>query len=451
MKRKNKKLNKYIIIGNSATGLAAAEGIRQLDREGEITVLSEEGYLNYSKPMITYFLKGRVNLKSIYFKDKKFYRENDIDVRLNTKVKSLDKDDMSLNTEDGSRLKFDKLLIASGGKPIIPKIKVSGTGVSIDFLDGMNFRKVEGIFTLTTLEDAIMVKNYIEKNDIKNISILGGGLIGLKAVEAFLEMGIDINIVELADRILSATFDRKASGIIEKKIKSRGSNIYKNNTIEELLVKDGKISGYMLKEGTEMKCSMLVIAVGVVPNTDFICGKKIKVKRGIVVDNYMQTSVRNIYAAGDVAECMDILLKKNRNIAIWPLAVMQGAIAGNNMAGGKKKYEGGFFMNSVELLNIPSISMGITGIGDNKDKDVEILTNFNSEENIYKKVVIRNGKVIGLIMIGNIERAGIYSGLIRNKIDISSVKENISKEDFGIIHLPVDYKKHLIAGEGVEV
>jgi NAD(P)H-nitrite reductase large subunit len=451
MKRKNKKLNKYIIIGNSAAGLAAVEGIRELDKEGKITVLSEEGYLNYSKPMITYFLTGRVNLKSISFKDKKFYRDNNIDFRLNTKVKSVDKTGMYLNTEDGKRLKFDKLLIASGGKPIIPKIRVSGNGSDINFLDGMNFKKVRGIFTLTTLEDAIKIKDYIEKNDIEMISILGGGLIGLKAAEAFLEMGIDIKIIELADRILSATFDRQASGIIEKKIKSRGSNIYKSNTIEEIFIKDGRISGYMLKEGVEMKCGMLIIAVGVVPNTAFISSKKLKINRGIVADDYMQTSARNIYAAGDVTESMDILLKEKRNIAIWPLAVMQGEAAGNNMAGGKKKYEGGFFMNSVELLSIPSISMGITGIGEDKDKNIEILKDFNPEKNLYKKVVIRNNRVIGVIMIGNIERAGIYAGLIRNKIDISSIKEHISREDFGIIHLPADYKKHLVVGEGIEV
>ena len=108
-------------------------------------------------------------------------------------------------------------------------------------------------------------------------------------------------------------------------------------------------------------------------------------------------------------------------------------------------------MNSVELLNIPSISMGITGTGDDEDKNIEILKDFNPEKNIYKKVVIRNNRVIGLIIIGNIERAGIYAGLIRNKIDISGVKEHILREDFGIIHLPADYKKHLVVGEGIEV
>ena len=294
--KKNNKLIDYVIIGNSAAGLAAAESIRELDKTGKITVLSEEEHLNYSKPMITYFLTGSVDLKRISFKGREFYRVNNIDIRINTRVKSVDTDKMSLTVEDGSRIGFSKLLIASGGKPIIPRIRASGTGsgeaVSFNALDSMNYKKIGGIFTLATLRDAIRIKDYLKKNSVKRISILGGGLIGLKAAEAFLDMGIDINIIELADRVLSATFDRQASGIIEEKVKSRGSKIYKNNTIEEIYITKGNISGYRLKDGRKMECRLLVIAVGVIPNTGFIYGGKVKINRGILVDDRMQTSVK---------------------------------------------------------------------------------------------------------------------------------------------------------------
>lgn len=461
LKENNEQLIEYVIIGNSAAGLAAAESIRELDRAGKVVVLTEEDCPNYSKPMITYLLAGMIGLDRIHFKDEKFYRDNNIDIRLNTRVKSIDMDEMFLIADGGSKYKFKKLLVASGGKPIIPKIKAVSTGAlksgkntkdkSFNFIDGTNYTKVGGIFTFTTLEDAIKVKNYIEKNDIKKVSILGGGLIGLKAAEAFLETGIDVNIIELADRVLSATFDRQASSIIEKKIKSKGGNIYRNNTIEEIFIKNGKINGYKLKDGGKMECGMLIIAIGVNPDISFVGSGKLEVKRGIVVDDYMRTSAKNIYAAGDVVEGLDILLGENRNIAIWPLAVRQGSVAGINMAGGNKKYSGGFFMNSVEILGIPSISMGLTNIGDKEEKGIKVIKDFNPDKNTYKKVVIRNDRIVGVILIGNIERAGIYAGLIENKIDISSVKENISREDFGIIHLPADYKKHLVVGEGIEV
>jgi NAD(P)H-nitrite reductase large subunit len=121
------------------------------------------------------------------------------------------------------------------------------------------------------------------------------------------------------------------------------------------------------------------------------------------------------------------------------------------MAGNTVDYEGGFFMNSVEILDIPSISMGVTNLSMQDDNGVEIKKIFKPDQNLYRKIVIKDDKIIGVIMIGNIERAGIYSGLIRNRIDLSGVKENIYREDFGIIHLPSEYKKHLVVGEGIEV
>ncbi len=451
----------YAIIGNSAAGLAAAESIRELDKTGKISILSEEDCRNYSKPLITYLMEGTVSLDKIHFKSKNFYRDNNIDIRLNTRVKSIDINKMSLTCGDGGRYRFKKLLISSGGKPIIPEIKAVCTCInnnckssksnSFCSVNSKNYKDIEGIFTLATLSDALKIKNFIKKNNIREVSILGGGLIGLKSAEAFLEMGMSINIIELADRILAATFDEQASGIIEKKIISKGSNIYKNNTIEEIHVTGKKISGCGLKDGRKIECSLLIIAIGVTPDTGFIKNGALKVNRGIVVDKYMRTSAKNIYAAGDVAEARDILLGEKRCIAIWPLAVRQGSVAGINMAGGDKKYNGGFFMNSVEILDIPTISMGMTNITEEKGKNIEILKDFNPGKNTYKKVVIRDKKIIGVIMAGNIERAGIYAGLIQNEIDISSVKDNILREDFGIVNLPVDYKKHLVSGEGIEI
>jgi NAD(P)H-nitrite reductase large subunit len=165
----------------------------------------------------------------------------------------------------------------------------------------------------------------------------------------------------------------------------------------------------------------------------------------------MQTSAENIYASGDVVEGFDILLEENRNIAIWPLAVRQGSVAGSNMAGREAHYSGGFFINSVEVLGIPSISMGITNINMTDNNTVEVKKEFRPHRDLYRKVVIKDNRIIGLIMVGNIERAGIYYGLIKNRIDLSRVMDNIFREDFGIIHLPADYKKHLVTGEGIEV
>lgn len=450
----NESATDYLIIGNSASGLAAARSIRKEDKNGRMVVITEEEYTNYSKPLITYYLAGKVSLENINFRDKDFYAKNRIDLITGEKVKTIDSDNSQLVTDSGDKIKYKKMLIASGGRPIIPRIRIGSSGMKAReniFMDSSNYSGIKGVFTLTTLEDSIKIKDYIEKKGIDRATILGGGLIGLKAAEAFLELGIKINIVELADRILAATFDSKASSIIENAIEARGSRIYKNTTIDEIFTDSGEISGYRLRDGRENSCNLLIIAIGVNPDLSFIDKDKIRADRGIKVNDRMQTSVENIYASGDVVESFDLLLEENRNIAIWPLAVRQGNVAGSNMSGREAHYSGGFFMNSVEILGIPSISMGITNINMADDNTVEVKKEFRPDRNTYRKIVIKDNRVIGLIMVGNIERAGIYSGLIKNRIDLSGVKENIFREDFGIIHLPADYKKHLVVGEGIEV
>jgi NAD(P)H-nitrite reductase large subunit len=461
--RKNKIID-YVIIGNSAAGTSAAENIRKLDKKGSIIILTSEGYLNYSKPLITYYIAGKVSLERINFKKEEFYKCNNIYLELDSRVKHIDTIKKIVITVSGRKIHFNKLLIANGGKPIIPEIKirkssprkVNNTGrlernFNDNFISLENLNNIKGIYKLTTLEDAIKIKKYIEEKKIKSVSILGGGLIGLKSAEAFLEVGLRVNIIELSNRIMSATFDKEASDIIENIIKSKGSNVFTNDTIEVIYINKKKIISYKLRSGKKVESSLLIIAVGVKPDTSIINDDSIQLSNGITVDNFMRTTQEDVFAAGDVINSYDMVLNKERNIAIWPLAVRQGAVAGINMAGGNKKYCGGFFMNSIEILGIPSISMGMANAENDMQKNVKILKDYNNERNFYKKIIVKEDKIIGVIMIGNIERAGIYAGLIKNKIDVSNIIENINREDFGIIQLPLKYRKHMVVGEGIEV
>ena len=461
--RKNKIID-YVIIGNSAAGISAAENIRKLDKKGSIVILTSEGYLNYSKPLITYYIAGKVSLEKINFKKDEFYKCNNIYLELDSEVKHIDTIKKIVITVSGKEIHFNKLLIANGGKPIIPEIKirkssykkVNNTGrlernFNDNFINLENLNDIKGIYKLTALKDAIKIKKYIEEKKIKSVSILGGGLIGLKSAEAFLEAGLRVNIIELSNRIMSATFDKEASDIIENIIKSKGSNVFTNDTIEIIYINKKRIISYKLRSGKKVESSLLIIAVGVKPDTSIINDGSIQLSNGIIVDNFMRTTQEDVFAAGDVINSYDVVLNKERNIAIWPLAVRQGVVAGINMAGGNKRYCGGFFMNSIEILGIPSVSMGITNLDNNMQKNVKILKDYNNERNFYKKIIVKEDKIIGVIMIGNIERAGIYAGLIKNKIDVSNIIENINREDFGIIQLPLKYRKHMVVGEGIEV
>jgi len=421
---------KYLIIGNSVSAVAAIEGIRGQDKEGEITVISNEPYYNYSRPLISYFLGEKVLLKDMPFRSKDFYEKNKVKLILNVNADRVDTKKKYVVLSDKRKLNFDKLLIASGGAPIVSEIKNSDS---------------DSVFTFTNLNDAVKLKKYIKTKKVKKAAVLGGGLIGLKVTEALIELGVKVTIIELADRILAASFDKKASNIIQKALEKIGCGLITNNTVSEIIKdKNGKIKKLVLKNKKTLDTDLLVTAIGVIPNKILAEEAGLKTDKGILVDFYMQTNVKDIYAAGDCASARDLLLSVNRPIAIWPAAARQGKVAGCNMAGVRKKYAGSFAMNSVELCGIPTISGGITC---SLKKEDRVLEYYNEEKQIYKKVVLRDNKIIGAIFVGDIERAGLYIGLIKDKVDVAAFKDCLLKEDFGLISFPKEYRKHLVAGE----
>ncbi|MCM8772816.1 MAG: FAD-dependent oxidoreductase [Candidatus Omnitrophica bacterium] len=429
------KNKRYIIVGNSIAGVSCIEGIRKIDKNGEICVFSDEEYFNYSRPLISYYLAGSLKENQLNFKDKQFYKSNKVKLFLNTKCEKIDFKRKILYTKSGN-FEFDYLFLGTGGKPIIPKIK------------GIENVK-EGIFTFMKLKDVKKLKKYIEKEKkVKNVTILGGGLIGLKCAEGLLGRNIPLVIVELADRLLPNTFDFIASEIIENKLKEKNCEIIKKNTIEKIISKDGILKEVILKDGKKIKTDILIIAVGVYPNTELIEGTEIEKNKGIIVDEFMRTNINFVFAGGDVCESKEF--DNNRSvIAIWPRASRQGKIAGINMAGGEKKYEGMFLMNSVELIGIPTISFGITN--PENEKEYEILKKIDYEKKIYKKIVIKENKIVGGIFLRDIERAGIIIGLTKNKVDVQVIKKSLINDKFGLLYLPENYRKHIVKGEGIEV
>ena len=419
----------YMIIGNSASGIAAIEAIREYDKKGKITVISDEPHFNYSRPLISYYLGKKVSLEGMSFQGEDFYKDNKVDLILNKKVAKLEPKKKCVILSDKYKMPFDKLLIAAGGTPIVPEIKGAD---------------LEGVFAFTKLDDARNIERYIKANKVKRAIVLGGGLIGLKATEALIELKIKVTIVELADRILSANFDKKASDTIERALERIGCKLITNNTLVEIKGKNGKLKEVILRSKKSIGADLVIIAIGVKPNIELTKNTLINTDRGILVNNFMQTNIDDVYAAGDCCEAKDSLLNMRRPIAIWPVAVRQGKIAGFNMAGIKKEYQGYFAMNSVELCGIPTVSVGESCAG---GKGYKILQCSNSEKSIYKRIVLKNKRIIGAIFIGDIERAGIYTGLIKDKVDVTSFEENLLKEDFGLINLPKEYRKHLVTGE----
>ena len=259
-------------------------------------------------------------------------------------------------------------------------------------------------------------------------------MIGLKVVEGLVERGIKLTVIELMDRILGNTFDKEASSIIEERLSQGGCKVIKEDTIQGIETKGGKISRIFLRSGKELTTSLLIIAVGVRPNIELIKGTPVRVDKGILVDRFMRTNIEDVYAAGDCAQGIDFLSKTNAVIAIWPVAARQGRTAGLNMSGIPTEYPGLFAMNSVQIIDIPTISFGITNPPE--EEGYEALKKQDKTKGAYKKIVLKDSRVVGIILLNCIERAGVYGMLIREEIDVQDFKDQLLRDDFGFLVLP---------------
>lgn len=425
----------YVIIGNSVAAVGAVEAIRKNDKKGEITIISSEPYFVYSRPLISDFLAGRVKEDEIFYRKHDFYKRNKVKTILGRKAIALNTKQRKVILEDKKEISYSKLLIATGGVPFIPEIK----GLDRD-----------GVFTFTALDDAKKIKKYVQR--VKRVVIIGGGLIGLKAAESLEELGIRVTVVELMDRILSAVLDKKSSQIIQKHLREAGIDIITNNTVEEIIGSDSLISGVILKDGKKVDCEMVLVAIGVIPSLELVKKTKVKVNRGILVNERMETNIPGIFAAGDVVEAYDLVYQARRLTPIWPDAYRQGSIAGYNMSGISQRDEGSLQMNAIEFYSLPFTSVGLINPEDKfqitnpksqakAQKEYKVLTKHNVQEKTYKKIVLKENVIVGAIFIGAIERAGIITGLIKDKTNVKNLKEELLEDNFGLISFPKELRK----------
>ncbi len=411
---------RYVLVGNSIAATGAIEAIRRVDREGEIVVISDEPHFVYTRALIHEYLAEMVTEDMMYYRPRDFYEKNGVTPLLGRKAVALDPEKKVVKLEDGEPVSYDKLLIATGGKPFIPP--------GIEGLDSIEF------FTFTKWDDAEKLR--AAAREAENIVVLGAGLIGLQCVDGLLHMGKKATVVELADSVLPMALDRKASGIIKDALEKDGVNFYLNNTITKVEHEKGKIKGVVLKSGEKLPADLLVVAVGVRPRTDLVVDTKMEIDRGIVVNELMETSIPDVYAAGDVAQAKEIVTGIKMVIPIIPIAYSHGKYAGYNMAGSERVFPGGLSMNSLQFSNIPVISYGFI----KAPEGAEELTYFDPDRLIYKRLLIQNDRLVGALFVRAIDRVGIYRYLIERKLDVSSFKKALLKEDFDYPYLPKNYR-----------
>jgi len=407
---------KYVIVGNSAAAVGCITGIRKLDKESPITVISYEKSC-YSKPMIADVLIDIPEEKLIY-RDENFFKENNVELILGHKAVKVNPDSKVVVLDSNELVPYDKLLISTGAKPFIPPIPGADR---------------EGVFTFTELSSALSFKDYIEKNGVQEVVVVGSGFIGLEVAYFLAKKGVKVKVVELLDRALAKALDERGSQIVENLMREVGVEFIFKDSVAEILG-DEKVSTVKLGSGKVVRADAVVIAVGVRPNTELAQTAGVRVNVGIETNNAMETSVKDIYAAGDCVECLDITDGKKKPLPLFPLAFEQGFVAGLNMAGRKMEYLGGLPLNSLKFLPTPVLNAGIVSP---PDSSYEVLVNDQFErKSFYRKAILKDGKLVGFVAVGHIDRVGILTNLIRQKIDVAEFKERLVELDFGLVDLP---------------
>ncbi len=400
---------KYVIIGGSAAGVTAAETLREHDKKSSITLISDEEFPLYSRCLLTYLIAGSIDESKLYFKSENFYKDNNIKTYLGKKAVSVDTKKKAVSLEGKTQISYDKLLFATGASP---------KGVDVPGI------KKRGVFTIRKIDDARTIMNMLE--NVKEVAILGGGLIGLRDAYALRLRQKEVTVVVKSPQVLSQMVDMDAARIIASTLEKNGIKIMTGVAAREI-VGGESVEGILLDNNEKLNCQLIIIGKGVKPNTELAssCGG-IKVEDGIVVDEFLRTSIEDIFAAGDVAETYDIARETKRINALWPCAVEQGEIAALNMLGKETAYEGSLSMNSVDFFNLSCISMGAT-LSKNEGS-YEIISKIG--EDVYKKFVLKENRIVGMILVGDVKIAGIISALIKERIDISSIKHLLLEDTF---------------------
>jgi NAD(P)H-nitrite reductase large subunit len=387
--------------------MAAAQSIREQDPNGSITVLSEEPDMPYFRPLIPYMVTGKKSAGAMELSGNGPYIAGDIDVRTDSRVDSVNVDGRTVSINSREELSYDKLLFATGSRPYIPP-EIDGTGA-------------EGVFALRTLSDARAMADRAAVTD--HAVMLGGGMVNLKAAFALLERGVKVTLVVYSPEVLSRLMEPEDASLIREALDRAGLKIKTGCSVLAILSGKSGVTGVALDDGSEISCRMVCIGKGVRPNVEFLSGSKVLTDEGIVVDKYTACNIPDTFAAGDVAVTFDPITGERIVTGLWTNAVEMGRCAGFNMAGRKTAYSGTFgIMNATQVADEPFVSMGIVHTR-NTDYEVHVCATGST----YRKVVFspQGDRLVGVLFIGDISKAGMYRYLIREKMSIGHIKSLI--------------------------
>ncbi len=393
---------KYLIIGNGVAGTTAAETIRKQDANGKITIISNEKLRFYSRIKLIDLLSGDIDEEGLLIKEHEWYEKNHVNLILNDPAETIDKEAKVAHTGTGKEISYDKLLLATGSNSFIPPIPGSDKC---------------GVFTLRNIKNALAIKKYCFEN-AKDVVVIGGGVLGLEAGNALRKKGHNITVIEALSRLLPRQMDPAGSEILQRQMERMGFTFHISRLTKEI-VGEEKVEGVLLDDGTEISCEVVVISAGVRPELTLAKQLELNIDKGVMVDDHLCTNNPDVYAAGDLVN------HRGRLYGIWPAAKKQGEIAGANMAGGNGniRYESTTISNVLKVAGIDLVAIGEIDGND----EFESIVKKDPENNIYKKMVIEDNKLIGAILLGDKKNWFKLQSAIESGIDISEIKDELAE------------------------
>lgn len=385
--------SKYLIIGNGIAGLSAAKTIRNNDKNGSITMISNEPYLSYYRMKLTEELATYSEDEAIYVNKPSWYDKNHIDVNLNRNVVKIDDKNNMVTLENNQNICYEKLLIATGGIPFVPSINGSNK---------------MGVFTLRNINNLKSIRNYIK--DIDAITVIGGGLLGIEAAWSLKLLGKKVTLIEFAPYLLNRQLDEDLGYKLKKEIEKQGIEVYLPKAAEEVIGKN-KVEKLRLSTGDIIETQAILISSGVRPNLELVRNSSIRYDKGIIVDKYLKTNIDNIYAAGDVIEY------ENRVYGLWTASNQQGKVAGNNMSGLVEEYTNPSTYTSLRVGEIKVFSIGDVKYYDN-------VYDYKENEDIHHKLFVKNKLITGAILFGDLKEQNSIRAAVTNNESLENYLEH---------------------------
>lgn len=379
---------KLIVIGNGMAGARTVEEIlaRGGGEQFEITVFGEEPYGNYNRILLSNVLNGSQDPLEIFLNGLDWYEEHGVKLRAGVRADVVARPHKAIHCDDGNWYPYDKLIIATGSRPSIPPIAA---------LRKPNGEFRPGIFVFRTLDDCRKIAEYAAK--CRSAAVIGGGLLGLEAARGLLNHGVEVHVIHLLGHLMEQQLDPSAGAILKHTIEGMGIQVHLKKLTKAVLG-DAEVTGLAFEDGATLECDMIVIATGITPNAEIGSRWGLTTERGIVVDDQMRTSDPDIYAVGECAQHRGRVY--GLVAPLWEQAkVLADHITGTNC---DAAYEGSKLVTKLKVMGVELASMGLIA-GDGEDEDV--VQFMEPKRGIYKKLIIRDGRLAGGILMGDISKA----------------------------------------------